>query len=116
MKLASNFIPTFLVVLACNPSGLFVSDVVAHGAMESPQELARRAEHINYARASLEKCAGTIGTRERMEQRLRRRNALVDQFMEMKKRDGVESEHIPGYFNGNLLKTTSMGMLNLRTT
>ena len=95
MKLTSNFISTLLVVLVSNPSRLFVSDVVAHGAMESPQELARRAEHIHQARASLEKCAEKISTRERMEQRLRRRNALVDQFVEMKKRDGVESEHLP---------------------
>ncbi|RPB29052.1 aromatic compound dioxygenase [Terfezia boudieri ATCC MYA-4762] len=90
MKLASNLISTLFVVLVSNPSRLFVSNVAAHGAMETPQELARRAEHINQARASLEKCAEKIHTRERIEQRLRRRNALVDQFVEMKKRDGVE--------------------------
>lgn len=86
MKL-SNFLSTLLVVLVSNPSRPFVS---AHGAMESPQELARRAEHINQAGASLAKCAEQIRTRERMEQRLRRRNELVDQFVEMKKRGGVE--------------------------
>lgn len=93
MKLTSNFISTLLVVLLTNPGGYFAPDVTAHGAMETPQELARRAEHVNQARSSLAKCSEVLATRERIEQRLRRRNALVDQFVEMKKRDGVESEH-----------------------
>jgi len=93
MKLASNFLSTLLVALLSSPSGLFVYPVAAHGAMETPQELARRAEYISSAGASLSKCAEQLHTRERIEQRLRRRNALIDEFLEMKRMDGVESEN-----------------------
>lgn len=98
MKLGVNFLSTLLVVLLSNPGGLFVSDVAAHGAMETPQELARRAEHIADAKRSLAKCAAKLRTRDRLEQRIRRRNALVDKFVQLKKRDGINSEfHFPSW-------------------
>jgi len=79
-----------LLALLTNPSELFILNVVAHGAMESPAELAIRAEYVSNARRSLAKCAHQLQTRERLEQRLHRRAELVDKFVEMKKRDGVE--------------------------
>lgn len=108
MKLNSNFLSTFLVVLLSNPSVLFVS---AHGAMETPQELARRAEHINQARDSLSKCAEQLRTRERMEQRLRRRNALVDEFLEIKKREGVEISLNPALHQRDLSSSVDLKTL-----
>ncbi|KAF8423010.1 Intradiol ring-cleavage dioxygenase [Tirmania nivea] len=111
MKLTSNFIPTLLVILVSNPSQLFVSNAVAHGAMESPQDLARRAEHLNQARASLAVCAEKLHTRERMEQRLRRRNTLVDQFVEMKKKNGVEISLNPELKKRDLSKSVDIKSL-----
>lgn len=95
--LTSNFLSTMLVVLLSNPSG-FMFNVAAHGAMESPQELARRAEFAAEGKRSLDNCAHKLQTRERIEQRLRRRDELIDQFLQEKKRDGVDSkfDHSPG--------------------
>lgn len=79
-------------MLLSNPNGLFVSNVAAHGAMETPEELARRAEHVADAKRSLINCAQKLRTRDRLERRLHRRNALVDEFVALKKRDGVDGE------------------------
>ncbi|KAF8471107.1 Intradiol ring-cleavage dioxygenase [Kalaharituber pfeilii] len=85
MKFTNTFLSSLFLAL------LSTELVSAHGAMKTPAELAKRAEHIANSRRSLEKCGAKLRTRERLERRMMRRNALVQEFVELKKREaGVD--------------------------
>lgn len=94
-------------------SSLFFSTALSHGDDESPAVLKRRADHEIYATRQLSKCSHKLRKREVVENRLAKRDALINGHLQkrglsgagiekaLKKRTAVEVDEKPAGEKGS---------------
>lgn len=78
--------PSFLKYIATVISlGSIITQVIAHGAPDTPQMIARRSESMKLSARALAKCAEKLQTRDHIERRLERRNEFIAKHLSRKR-------------------------------